>query len=259
MMMPEVACCRMAFESRRIPAGFYEASKVFIAVDCRILFRGEWAALDELLTIQTDVTVIWLTRPDTGLMLPRARWNDRRVDQFLGLRAMRRALRGEMDKLQESSAEPLQTLTMKEYQVLPYFLADISIATISKVTGIAEKTLYSHRRHILLKAGFRLWCYFQHIHQKNPTIQMYYTFPKHENFTQKGRPLNLQDHVHYSQGRGNSVQWEYYSEPRMDKICVSADYRVSCCWRYLRLPCCAQKFHCCKKWPKGRDTGGNSE
>uniref|UniRef100_UPI001C60FBB5 hypothetical protein n=1 Tax=Klebsiella aerogenes TaxID=548 RepID=UPI001C60FBB5 len=28
--------------------------------------QGEWTALDELLAIQTDVTVIWLTRTDTG-------------------------------------------------------------------------------------------------------------------------------------------------------------------------------------------------
>lgn len=55
-----------------------------------------------------------------------------------------------------------------EHKVLPYFLAGISIATISKVTDIAEKTLYGHRRHILVNSGFRLWCYFQYIHQKTP-------------------------------------------------------------------------------------------
>jgi len=171
MLMPEVTCCRIAFESRTSPAEFDNVSRVVIAVDCRIFIRGEWTAFQELLVRRKDATVIWLTRPETGLMLPRERRCDRRVGQLMGIRSIRKILSDVMNERTDRNDVPLLALTLTEQKILPYFLAGISIGTLSRMTGLAEKTLHTHRRRILVKNGFRAWCYFQHIHQRNPAIQ----------------------------------------------------------------------------------------
>ncbi len=171
MLIPEADSCRVAFESGHLPIELYHIRRVFIAVDCRIFIRGKWAALYELLSIRTDATVIWLTKPETGLMFPPERQADRVVHQLLNIRSMRKMLLDALNERQDKNDfPPRRSLTRTEKKVLPYFLAGISIATISRVTGIAEKTLHCHRRHILVKSGFRTWSYFQHIHQRNSSL-----------------------------------------------------------------------------------------
>lgn len=171
MLMPEVTCCRMVFKSRTSPAEFNDFCRVVIAVDCRIFISGEWAAFEELLARRKDATVIWLTRPETGLMLPRGRRCDQRVDQLMDVWSMRKILSGMMNEQPVKNEVPLQALTPAEQKILPYFLAGISISTLSRLTGVAEKTLHIHRRRILVKNGFRAWCHFQHIHQRNPAMR----------------------------------------------------------------------------------------
>lgn len=171
MLMPEVTCCRMAFESRTSPAEYDHFSRVVIAVDCRIFIRGVWTAFEELLVRRKDATVIWLTTPETGLMLPRERRCDRRVDQLMGIRSIRKTLSDVINERRYRNDVPLLTLTRTEQKFLPYFLAGINISTLSRVTGIAETTLHTHRRQIMVKNGFRAWCHFQHIYQRNLSMQ----------------------------------------------------------------------------------------
>ncbi|EPW3925016.1 transcriptional regulator [Enterobacter kobei] len=170
MLMPEANCCRMTFESRTIPAELDNFCRVVIAVDCRIFIRGEWTAFEELHARRKNATVVWLTRPETGLVLPRERRCERRVDQLMDIRPMRKILSDVLNGRPDKNGGPLLALTRTEQKFLPFFLAGISIDTLSRVTGLAEKTLHTYRRRILVKNGLRAWCYFQHIHQRNPDM-----------------------------------------------------------------------------------------
>lgn len=169
-LLPEMVCLQTGFSAHRLSREVRYARRVIIAVDSRILFRGEWSSLTALKARRSDATVVWLTREETGRVFPLESRGERIVHQqqdIVSLRlALRRTLQWEEPRRGEERVAG-NDLTLTERSLLPLFLSGASVPLLSKLTGKPLKTLYSHRHKILSKTGFRQLSFLQFVYERN--------------------------------------------------------------------------------------------
>ncbi|HEQ3521861.1 TPA: transcriptional regulator [Citrobacter freundii] len=67
-LMPEIVCRQAGFCTHRLPREVRSARRIIIAVDSRIVFRGEWSSLTALKALRPDATVVWLTQTEHRLL-----------------------------------------------------------------------------------------------------------------------------------------------------------------------------------------------
>lgn len=169
-LMPEMVCRQVGFMARRLSREVRVAGRVIIAVDSRIVFRGEWSALNALKARRPDATVVWLTREDTGRVFPAGSQGDRIVAQqqnIVSLRLVLRRLSQWEEARQGDECVAGICLTQTERRLLPLFLSGAGVPLLSKLTGKPLKTLYSHRHNILSKTGFRQMAFLQLVYKRN--------------------------------------------------------------------------------------------
>ncbi|MGU3428879.1 helix-turn-helix transcriptional regulator [Enterobacter hormaechei] len=172
-LMPEMVCRQAGFGTWQLRQLFSEvrnARRVVIAVDSRILFRGEWTVLKALQVLRSDATVVWLTREETGRVFPVGSRGDRIVPLQQDIVSLRLALRRAAlwaEPRREEERVAGNGLTLTERRLLPLFLSGVSVPVLSRLTGIPVKTLYSHRHKILAKTGFRQPAFLQFVYERN--------------------------------------------------------------------------------------------
>lgn len=168
-LLPGVYCRRATFcAPRDMLYGAEQYSRLVVIVDSMIFFRGEWRAFDALLSCGNDVSVIWLSREETGRLFPFWRKDDFVLSQKKEVNSLRSELKAIAETpggRGEKSVTPV-SLTHVERRLLPYFLAGIGMAKISVLSGCKVKTLYTHRQNILKKTGFRQLSFLQFAYSK---------------------------------------------------------------------------------------------
>jgi hypothetical protein len=169
-LLPEMVCLQTGFCAHRLPREVRHARRVIIAVDSRILFRGEWSAFNALQVLRPDATAVWLTREETGRVFPAGSRGDRIVHQQQDIVSLRLALKrasqwAELRKEDERVAG--YGLTLTERRLLPLLLSGVSVPVLSQLTGRPVKTLYTHRHKILAKTGFRQPAFLQFMYERN--------------------------------------------------------------------------------------------
>lgn len=166
-VMPELICVHSCFSESRLPDITPEAERVLIAVDSRIILTGEWSALDALKAKRPDAITVWLILNETGRLFPDEYGGGWIFPQKLAPAELRMALQRIFSGLSEAERARKIELTHAEGSLLPYFVSDLSMRTISRLTGKDVKTLYTHRHRILTKAGLRLPAFLKFIFKRN--------------------------------------------------------------------------------------------
>ncbi len=166
-LMPELICVHSRFNESRLPDITPEAERVLIVVDGRIILRGEWSALNILKAERPDAITVWLILNETGRLFPEEYGGDWVLAQKFAPAGLRMALQRIFSGLSEAERVRKIELTHTEVSLLPYFVSDLSMHTISRLTGKDAKTLYTHRHKILTKAGLRLPAFLQFIFKRN--------------------------------------------------------------------------------------------
>jgi len=59
-LMPEIICVQLRFSDNHLPDIIPEADNVFMVVDSRIIFQGEWSAFNALRMKRPDANTVWL-------------------------------------------------------------------------------------------------------------------------------------------------------------------------------------------------------
>ncbi|WP_129544063.1 hypothetical protein [Serratia sp. 1D1416] len=170
-MLPEMNVVRVAYND----ANFFVSAqsqnkKVTLIMDMSVFLSGEWTAFNNIIGQKPEAKVIWLKRPDSGLIFPETRVGDPIIEQKQDFRNVYQQLRGcvfcsQQDKTGDF-VEPF-VLTRKESSLLLYLIHDLDIRLTAKWSGIAMKTFYHHRREILKKAGFSRLDMMQLVFRKN--------------------------------------------------------------------------------------------
>ncbi|WP_449544083.1 helix-turn-helix transcriptional regulator [Lelliottia nimipressuralis] len=160
-------CVHSRFSDSHLPDIITEAERVLIVVDSRIIFRGEWSTLNALKIIRPDASIVWLMLEETGRLLPEGNQGDRMLDQRLDIAALHIALKKILSGLSEREHVGNNELTHTEHSLLTYFVSDLSMHTISYLTGKNVKTLYTHRQKIMTKTGFRSPAFFKFVYKRN--------------------------------------------------------------------------------------------
>jgi len=169
-LLPEMVCLQAGFSAHRLPREVRHARRVIIAVDSRIVFRGEWSVFNALRARRPDATAVWLTREETGRVFPAGSRGERIVPQQQDIVSLCLALRrawqwAELRREDERVAG--YGLTLTERRLLPLFLSGVSVPVLSQLTGRTVKTLYTHRHKILAKTGFRQPAFLQFVYERN--------------------------------------------------------------------------------------------
>ncbi|ELW1648929.1 response regulator transcription factor [Enterobacter oligotrophicus] len=169
-LMPEMVCLPLRFSADRLPYIIGDVDRVLVVVDSRIIFRGEWSALNALKAKRPDATVVWLALKETGRVFPVESQGVRVLAQKLDIASLHFALRRTLynpDSLMGEEYVEGTDLTLTERCLLPYFVSGLQMHVISRLTGKPVKTLYTHRHNILEKMGFRLPVFLQFVHERN--------------------------------------------------------------------------------------------
>ncbi|WP_279052187.1 helix-turn-helix transcriptional regulator [Cedecea davisae] len=169
-LMPEMLCLQAGFCAHRLPREVWVARRIIIAVDSRIVFRGEWTVFNALQVLRPDATTVWLTREETGRVFPAGSRGDRIVAQKQNIVSLRLALRRLSlwaDPRREEVRVAGNGLTLTERRLLPLFLSGMRVPALSRLTGRPVKTLYTHRHKILAKTGFRQMVFLQFVYERN--------------------------------------------------------------------------------------------
>ncbi|EBP9469658.1 TPA: transcriptional regulator [Salmonella enterica subsp. enterica serovar Saintpaul str. CFSAN004155] len=166
-LLPEMACLQAIFCAQCLPREVRYARRVIIAVDSRIMFRGEWTAFNSLKILRPDATIVWLIRKETGRLFPTGSRSGRIVHQQQDIVSLRLALRSAVLQRAESRRVVGTGLTPTERRLLPFFLSGRNVPELSQLTGKSVKTLYSHRHKILSKTGFRQLSFLKFVYERN--------------------------------------------------------------------------------------------
>lgn len=170
-MLPEMNVVRVAYDDATFLNSAQNKNKDWILViDMSVFLTGEWTAFDHILELKPEAKVIWLKRPDSGLIFPAACVGDPIIEQKQDFRNSYQQLRECVFCSQQNQTDNFVenfTLTRKESNLLLYLIHDLDIRLIAKWSGIAMKTLYHHRRAILKKAGFSRLDMMQLVFRKN--------------------------------------------------------------------------------------------
>ncbi|CAI1509756.1 helix-turn-helix transcriptional regulator [Serratia ficaria] len=170
-MLPEMNVVRVDYgDTNFFVSAQSQNKKVILVMDMSVFLSGEWTAFDNIIGQKPEAKVIWLKRPDSGLIFPTTRVGDPIIEQKQNFRDLYQQLRGcvfcSPQKQADDFVEPF-ILTRKESNLLLYLIHDLDIRLIAKWSGIAMKTLYHHRRAILKKAGFARLDMMQLVFRKN--------------------------------------------------------------------------------------------
>ncbi|EJF28937.1 transcriptional regulator [Enterobacter sp. Ap-916] len=167
-LLPEMVCLRVGFSSRYIPPEIEVAGRIILAVDSRIVFRGEWTALNALHALRPDAVRIWLTCDESGRLCPFANQRCLSLSQRQDITSLQFALRQSgQHALGKSTRVESIRLTFTERRMLPFFLSGVSLPLLSRMTGKPVKTLYAHRKKILEKTGLRQLAFLQFVNERN--------------------------------------------------------------------------------------------
>lgn len=166
-LLPEMACLQAVFCAQCLPREVRYAQRVIIAVDSRIMFRGEWTTFNSLKTLRPDSTIVWLMRKETGCLFPTGSRGECIVHQQQDIASLRLALRSAFLQRAESRRVVGTVLTPTERRLLPLFLSGRNVPELSRLMGKSIKTLYSHRHKILSKTGFRQLSFLKFVYERN--------------------------------------------------------------------------------------------
>lgn len=167
-LFPNICCDRLnvcsysMFENK-------ENVRLILVVDCLIFLSKKSVSLNSVLECYSNATVVWLKRSETGLIFPQGRQGDKVINQNLNVNEIRNTLRKLLFRTEKfPPGKPIKelTLTNKEKRLLPFFLSEMNIHAVSKLTGTSVKTLYTHRRNILNKTGFRTMGFLRIVYDK---------------------------------------------------------------------------------------------
>lgn len=169
-LLPDINCYHHKFNDQNISTELLNYEHIFIAVDSLILIQGLWTALHKIQALKNNLTVIWLTKQVSGRVFPFDSLDDLIIPQKINTSRLKERLREILftHPLPHSveRVTPLY-LTYTERLLLPYFIAGISFDEISRLTGYAIKSLYTHRQRITNKAGFKNQAYLFFVFQSN--------------------------------------------------------------------------------------------
>lgn len=172
-LLPDMVNVHLRFNDKDVPDIIRNSSKIYILVDCRIIFNGVWDSYNTLINLRPDSTVIWLTRMETGRIFPQGRKGDKSLAQNLDVVSLKKILKRitknandtkHVNKLKNIS------LTLTERKLLSFFASKLSIYAISRLTNKSPKTLYIHRQNILGKLGLRHTAFLQFVFQHSPWL-----------------------------------------------------------------------------------------
>lgn len=166
-LMPELICVHLRFNDIRLPDIIKEAERLLIVIDSRIILQGEWSALNAIKCKKPDASTVWLIRRETGRLFPEDNRGDRILEQKLDPAALRLAFKRILSGFYEGECAKNLGLTNTERSLLPYFVSDLSMQTICRLTGRDVKTLYTHRHRILIKTGLRLPAFLHLVYKCN--------------------------------------------------------------------------------------------
>ncbi|MHA0866603.1 transcriptional regulator [Enterobacter wuhouensis] len=166
-LMSELICVHSRFSDSHLPDIITETESVLIVVDSRIIFRGEWSALNALNVKRPDARTVWLLLSETGWLFPEKNRENWGLPQKLDPTSLHLTLQRISSGFTEAEHVKKIELTHTEHSLLPYFVSDLSMHTISRLTGKDTKTLYTHRQKILTKAGLRLPVFLKFIFKRN--------------------------------------------------------------------------------------------
>ncbi|WP_338628918.1 transcriptional regulator [Enterobacter sp. JJBC] len=169
-LMPELICVHSRFSDSQLPDIITEAERVLIVVDSHIIFRGEWSAFDALDVKRPDARTVWLLLNETGWLFPDKNRKCWALPQILDPTALHLALKRIFSGFSEAECVRKIELTHTERSLLPYFISDLCMHKISRLTGKDTKTLYTHRHRILTKAGLRLPAFLKFIYKRNQGV-----------------------------------------------------------------------------------------
>lgn len=169
-LMPELICVHSRFSDSHLPDIITETERVVIVVDSRIILMGKWSALNVLNLKIPGTTTVWLKLNETGRLFPEESRGDWVLPQKIAPAGLRMTLQKIFSGLSEAERVRKIELTHTERSLLPYFVSDFSMHTISRLTGKDAKTLYTHRHRILTKAGLRLPVFLKFIYKRNQGV-----------------------------------------------------------------------------------------
>lgn len=140
-------------------------ARLVIVIDCLIFLKGEWEIL-KVIKSMINIKVIWLSAMQTGLLFPIEYKGDRIIHQKDAPSAIRRAIFEPSGKIKQkrcNEVKPVE-LTRMQFNLIHLFSIGISVPALAKFTNHSAKTMYSHRRAILKKTGFRTITLFQNFY-----------------------------------------------------------------------------------------------
>lgn len=167
-LMQDMVWLPLCFNTASLPRIINDAGRVVVIVDSHIILRSEWSILNELRAQRSDATWVWLRQNITGRIFPEVSLGDWVLEQKQDLVALHYSLVHLLLR-PEPSGDRIEdiSLTQTERRLLPYFVSGLRMNVVSRLTGKAVKTLYTHRQKILAKTGFRQPAFLQFVYERN--------------------------------------------------------------------------------------------
>lgn len=172
-LLQDKMCILMSFQESRVLKELENTKNITLVIDCLILLQGVWVAFNTILAYRPDSTVVWLTRSETGRIFPRGREGDYILEQKMNPVLLRFFLKNvshsSKNKEISSRVKPI-SLTKMERKFFPSFILGLTVPFLSKMHRKPNNQLYRLRQNILIKMGFRSFCFLQLIYYKNNNL-----------------------------------------------------------------------------------------
>ena len=163
-------CVNVRHGQNLLPKTIINASRIKLIIDCQIYLKGISPTFNMIIENKSITSIFWLTNGITGNVFPTHTGVNYLIDSRTDILSFRNTL--EIDTKTSIVNKKITIaksvdLTLKERQLLIYFLSLKDMHLISKISHITIKTLYQHRSNIMKKMGFRQFCYLAFIYKKN--------------------------------------------------------------------------------------------
>ncbi|MGZ0803914.1 helix-turn-helix transcriptional regulator [Kluyvera ascorbata] len=163
-------CVNVRHGQNLLPKTIINASRIKLIIDCQIYLKGISPTFNMIIENKSITSIFWLTNGITGNVFPAHTGVNYIIDSRTDILSFRNTL--EIDTKTSILNKKITIaksvdLTLKERQLLIYFLSLKDMHLISKISHITIKTLYQHRSNIMKKMGFRQFCYLAFIYKKN--------------------------------------------------------------------------------------------
>lgn len=163
-------CVNVRHGQNLLPKTIINASRIKLIIDCQIYLKGISPTFNMIIENKSITSIFWLTNGITGNVFPAHTGVNYLIDSRTDILSFRNTL--EIDTKTSILNKKITIaksvdLTLKERQLLIYFLSLKDMHLISKISHITIKTLYQHRSNIMKKMGFRQFCYLAFIYKKN--------------------------------------------------------------------------------------------